>query len=99
MLWTIVLAQGYVGLEQNINYLVKGYNTAGDGFGGMDNNCFGVSLVTVLGPAMALMISSKTWCQPLPRRRGRGADPAHDLLTFSRGAMVGPASRWPSPRS
>jgi putative inorganic carbon (hco3(-)) transporter len=89
MLWTIVLAQGYVGLEQNINYLVKGYNTAGEGFGGMDNNCFGVSLLTVLGPAMALMISSKTWYW-----RGLAAASAalilHTiLLTFSRGAMVG----------
>ncbi len=89
MLWTIVLAQGYVGLEQNINYVVKGYNTAGEGFGGMDNNCFGVSLVTVLGPALALMISSKTWIL----RALAGAAAALILhttfLTFSRGAMLG----------
>ena len=89
MLWTIVLCQGYVGFEMHINYLVKGYNTAAEGFGGMDNNCFGASLVTVLGPAIALMISSRT----LAARCLAGAAAAlilHTiLLTFSRGAMVG----------
>jgi probable O-glycosylation ligase (exosortase A-associated) len=89
MLWTIVLSQGYVSLEQNINYVVKGYNTASLGFGGMDNNCFGASLVTVIGPAVALMISSKTWLG----RILAGASAAlilHTIfLTFSRGAMVG----------
>jgi putative inorganic carbon (HCO3(-)) transporter len=89
MLWTLVLAQGYVGLEMNINYLVKGYNTAADGFGGMDNNCFAVSLVTVLGPAIALMISARGWW----KRALAGASAAlilHTiLLTFSRGGMIG----------
>ena len=84
MLWTIVLCQGYVGLEQNINYLLKGYNSAAEGFGGMDNNFFAVSLVTVIGPAIALMISSKTWSARLLA----GAAAAlilHTLfLTFSR---------------
>ena len=89
MLWTIVLAQGYVGFEQNINYVVKGYNTASEGFGGMDNNTFAASLVTVLGPAIALMISSRTWLQ-----RGLAAAAAAlilhtTFLTFSRGAMIG----------
>jgi O-antigen ligase len=89
LLWTIVLTQGYVGFEQNLNYLVKGYNTAADGFGGMDNNCFGVSLVTVLGPAVTLMMSSKTWSA-----RGLAAIATAlmlhtTLLTYSRGAMLG----------
>jgi probable O-glycosylation ligase (exosortase A-associated) len=89
LLWTIVLAQGYVGLEQNMNYLWKGRNSAADGFGGMDNNTFGASLITVLGPAIALMISSKSWYG----RALAGASAAlilHTiLLTFSRGTMVG----------
>jgi probable O-glycosylation ligase (exosortase A-associated) len=89
MLWTIVLTQGYVGFEQNLNYLFKGRNSAADGFGGMDNNSFGASLITVLGPAIALMISSRTlWLRCLA-----GAAAAlilHTiLLTFSRGTMVG----------
>ena len=89
MLWTIVLAQGYVGLEMNINYLMKGYNTAAEGFGGMDNNCFGVSLVTVLGPAVALMISSKTWYARCLAAASAALILHTILLTFSRGAMVG----------
>jgi O-antigen ligase len=89
MLWTIVLAQGYVGLEQNINYVVKGYNTAAEGFGGMDNNCFGVSLVTVLGPAIALMVSSKTWSTRCLAGAAAALILHTTLLTFSRGAMLG----------
>jgi probable O-glycosylation ligase (exosortase A-associated) len=89
LLWTIVLAQGYVGFEQNLNYVFKGFNSAADGFGGMDNNFFAVSLVSVLGPAIALMLSSKTWFS-----RGLAGLAAalilHTiLLTFSRGAMLG----------
>lgn len=89
ILWTIVLCQGYVGFEMNLSYLVKGANRAADGFGGMDNNCFGASLNTVIGPAIALMIASRTWLW-----RGLAGLSAAlilhtTLLTFSRGAMVG----------
>jgi putative inorganic carbon (HCO3(-)) transporter len=88
-LWTMVLCMGYVGFEMNLAYLYKGYNTAATGFAGMDNNCFGVALVTVLGPAVALMVSSPKFWQ-----RGLAALCAalilHTiLLTFSRGAMLG----------
>ncbi len=78
-----------MGFEQNINYVVKGYNTASVGFGGMDNNCFAVSLVTVLGPAMALMISSKTWVLPLLAGAAAALILHTTFLTFSRGAMLG----------
>jgi probable O-glycosylation ligase (exosortase A-associated) len=88
MMWIIVLAQGYVGFEMNLAYL-KGFNIANEGFGGMDNNCFGVSLVTTIGPAIALAIGAKTWWE-----KGLAAAAAAlilhtTLLTFSRGAMVG----------
>jgi len=89
LLWVIVVSQGYVAYEMNMSYFA-GYNRAQDaGFGGMDNNCFGVALVGTLGPAMALVLSSKTW-----KARGVAALCAafilHTiLLTFSRGAMVG----------
>lgn len=89
MLWTIVLCQGYVGFEMNNDYLLKNYNTASAGFGGMDNNCFGVSLVTVLGPAMALMISSKTWKGRVAATLAAAFILHTTLLTFSRGAMLG----------
>jgi putative inorganic carbon (HCO3(-)) transporter len=89
LLWTIVLAEGYVGFEMNLNYLFKGFNSAQEGFGGMDNNFFGVTLVCVIGPALMLMLTSKTWYA----RCLAGASAAlilhTTLLTFSRGAMLG----------
>jgi putative inorganic carbon (HCO3(-)) transporter len=90
LLWIIVGAQGYVGYEMNSSYYQKGYNWAQDvGFGGMDNNCFGISLVATIGPALALAVAARSWM-------ARGAAIACSvlilhtiLLTFSRGAMVG----------
>jgi probable O-glycosylation ligase (exosortase A-associated) len=88
MLWIIVLAMGYVSFEKNLEYL-QGYNIAAEGFGGMDNNCFGVALVSTIGPAMALGLGAKNWYE----RALAGACAAlilhTTLLTFSRGAMVG----------
>lgn len=88
LLWTIVLCQGYVGFEQNLNY-VKGYNTAAIGFGGMDNNFFALSLVTTLGPAIALTLASKKWISRLVAAVATGFILHTILLTFSRGAMIG----------
>src|SRR5260370_36050796 len=72
----------------NLEYL-KGFNVAGDGFGGVDKHWFGVSLVSTIGPAIALGIGAKTWWE-----RGFAAAAVAlilhtTLLTFSRGAMVG----------
>ena len=89
LLWTIVLAQGYVGFEMNLNYLFKGYNSAQEGFGGMDNNFFGVSLVCVIGPALMLMLTSKTWYARAAAAASAALILHTTLLTFSRGAMVG----------
>ena len=88
MLWVIVLAMGYVSFEMNLEYW-RGYNIAGEGFGGMDNNCFGVALVSTIGPAIALGLGARNWYE-----RGLAAVSAAlilhtTLLTFSRGAMVG----------
>jgi probable O-glycosylation ligase (exosortase A-associated) len=89
LLWIIVLAQGYVGFEMNLEYLWRGINVASEGFGGMDNNCFGVSLVTTIGPALVLAVGAKGWRE----RALAGICVAlilhTTLLTFSRGAMVG----------
>jgi putative inorganic carbon (hco3(-)) transporter len=89
LLWTIVLCQGYVGFEQNLNY-VQGFNTAAaGGFGGMDNNFFGLSLVTTLGPAIALTLASRKWWSRLAAAVATGLILHTILLTFSRGAMIG----------
>ena len=88
LMWVIVLAQGYVSFEMNLNYL-SGYNSAADGFGGMDNNCFGVALVTVLGLAMALMLTSQKWYERAAAVVSAALILHTALLTFSRGAMIG----------
>jgi probable O-glycosylation ligase (exosortase A-associated) len=88
MLWVIVLAQGYVGFEMNLAYL-KGYNLAGEGFAGMDNNCFGVALVSTVGPALALVMGAKKWWERLAGTAAAALMLHTILLTFSRGALVG----------
>lgn len=88
LMWVLVIAQGYVGFEMNLAYL-RGWNIAAEGFGGMDNNCFGVALVSTIGPAAALMLGAKKWWEKA-LAAAAGALILHTtLLTFSRGAMVG----------
>lgn len=89
LLWIVVLGQGYVGFELNLSYYLQGYNAAGIGFGGSDNNFLGATLVAVLGPALTLALMTK-------RRSMRALAAAaallilhSTLLTFSRGAMLG----------
>ena len=89
LLWVIVLCQAYVALDMNRMYL-DGYNRAGlEGYGGLDNNSFGISLVTTIGASLGLMLSAKDG-------RSRAVAGAATLLilhtillTFSRGAFVG----------
>jgi hypothetical protein len=88
ILWAIVLAQGYVGFEMNLEYL-RGFNIAAEGFGGMDNNCFGAGLVATIGPAVALAIASRTWIERIAASAAAALILHTILLTFSRGAMVG----------
>jgi len=87
-LWTIVLAQAYVGFEMNLSYL-KGFNVAAEGFGGMDNNFFGASLVSTVGPALALAITSRGWYERAAAYAATALILHTTLLTFSRGAMAG----------
>ena len=89
VLWLMVFAQAWIGYEMNMTYLT-GYNrVAIEGYALMDNNTFGISLVTTLGPAVALALTERNWIV-----RGVAAGAAlvilHTiLLTFSRGAFVG----------
>jgi probable O-glycosylation ligase (exosortase A-associated) len=89
LLWIIVLCEGYVGLEMHSDYYLKGFNHANMGFGAGDNNFFGLALVTVLGPALALAITSRKWYQKLAAGTCAALILHTTLLTFSRGAFVG----------
>jgi O-antigen ligase len=89
LLWVIVGAQAYVGYDLNMSYL-RGTNVAqAQGFGGMDNNSLGISLVASVGVAVGLLLSAR---RPVERLAAASAVLVilHTvLLTFSRGAMVG----------
>jgi putative inorganic carbon (hco3(-)) transporter len=89
LVWVIVLAQGYVAFEMNWTYLRTGANPASIGFGGMDNNFFAVTLITVISLAFTLAIVTERWYERALAGFA-GLLILHTiLLTFSRGAMVG----------
>ena len=91
IVWVVVLAQAYISFEMNLSYY-NGYNQVADvGFGGMDNNSFGISLVTTIGPALALALTEKKWIARLGAARRRADSPcdAADLLARRHGRAVG----------
>jgi hypothetical protein len=89
LLWTVVLCQGYVSLDMNRMYL-DGYNRAHlEGFGGMDNNSLGISLLTVLGGGLGLALSSTSLIAKAVAGGVTLLILHTILLTFSRGAFVG----------
>src|SRR4029079_11958003 len=90
MLWVIVLAQGYVAYDLNESYFIEGYNRLQDaGFGGMDNNPMGISLVTAIGSALALALVAKTRIAQFVAGAAVLFILHATLLSFSRGAMLG----------
>jgi probable O-glycosylation ligase (exosortase A-associated) len=90
MLWIIVLSQGYVAYEMNYSYFVEGQNRVQEfGYGGMDNNSFGIGLAATLASAVALAITSKKWALKGVALACAAFILHTTLLTFSRGAMLG----------
>jgi probable O-glycosylation ligase (exosortase A-associated) len=86
--WTIVLSQGYVAYELNMAYLGGFNRLLIDGFGGMDNNCVAIAMVTGTALAFFLGLGAKTWWQ-----QGlaflSAAMMAHTVLfAMSRGGMI-----------
>jgi O-antigen ligase len=90
LLWIIVASQMYVCYEMNQAYLMQNYNRAFvEGFGGMDNNSFGISLVTTIGASLGLFLSAKTKKAKLVGAVATLLIMHTILLTFSRGSFVG----------
>jgi probable O-glycosylation ligase (exosortase A-associated) len=86
--WVIVLSQGYCAYECNISYL-NGFNQLQlIGFGGVDNNCFAIECVTVIGLAFFLGLYAPGWWRKL-LAFAIAAILAHAvLISFSRGALL-----------
>ena len=90
MLWIIVLSQGYVSWEMNYSYFFEHTNRVHmHGYGGMDNNSFGIGLASTLAAALALAVVAKTWKARIVALVCSGFILHTTLLTFSRGAMLG----------
>lgn len=89
LLWIIVVMQIYVSVDMNRTYLT-GYNRAfAEGFGGMDNNSFGISLVTTAGASLGLFLSAQRGWTKILFGLGTLLIMHTVLLTFSRGSFVG----------
>jgi O-antigen ligase len=86
--WVIAGAAGFLCLDFNLQYFA-GVNQANLGYGGLDNNCLAIALVTCLAPAVFLGLSAKpNWQKAIAF--GCAALIGHAiLLTFSRGGMLG----------
>jgi probable O-glycosylation ligase (exosortase A-associated) len=86
--WVIVICEGYVAFEMNLSYY-GGYNRLQEaGFGGMDNNCNGIAMITVLGFAFFLGSNAPRWWQRAVAL-GCALALAHAVfIAFSRGAML-----------
>src|SRR5437868_6477898 len=86
--WVILLSQGYVAFELNLNYF-GGYNRAFfEGFGGMDNNCVAIAMVTGVGLAFFLGLGAKEWWKKGIALFAAALMGHTILLTFSRGGML-----------
>jgi probable O-glycosylation ligase (exosortase A-associated) len=88
LIWSIVVAQGYLALEFNRWYFSGVNRLAYEGFGGMDNNSNGIALVTCVGLCVFIALyESKLWLRCAAF--GSLALIVHSVLfSFSRGAMI-----------
>ncbi len=87
--WVILLSQAYVALEFNLAYF-GGFNALqAIGFGGMDNNCVAIALVTATGFAFFLgLYAKKHWHRALAF--GSALVMTHAVMfSFSRGGVLG----------
>jgi probable O-glycosylation ligase (exosortase A-associated) len=86
--WVIVLSEGYLALEFN-EFYYDGFNRLTEaGFGGMDNNCNAIALVTCAGMAFFLGLHSKEWWRKT-LAFGAALLMVHAILfSMSRGGML-----------
>jgi probable O-glycosylation ligase (exosortase A-associated) len=86
--WVIMLCQGYVALEMNLSYY-GGFNRVHEiGFGGMDNNCVAIAMVTGVGLAFFLALSEAIWWRRLLALISAVLMVHTILFSFSRGGLL-----------
>jgi probable O-glycosylation ligase (exosortase A-associated) len=86
--WVILLSQGYVALEMNRAYL-DGFNWVKEiGFGGMDNNCVAIGMVSAAGLAFFFGLHAERWWAKLLALAAAALMAHVVFLSFSRGGML-----------
>lgn len=86
--WVIVLAQGYLAYEFNVQYYERGIIESEFYFGGLDNNGIAITMVTSTGLAFFLGLHESTWWRKA-LALGLAALMAHVVLfSMSRGGML-----------
>lgn len=61
LVWVILLSQGYVAFELNLQFYQRGLSLVEEGFGSMDNNSVAIAMVTGVGLAFFLGMSADRW--------------------------------------
>ena len=90
MMWVIVGAHGYIALDMNQWYYLKGFNYVHEsGYGYMDNNSFGLSLVIAVGLGIALALGARRRWEQLLALLCIALMLSTIMLTYSRGSMLG----------
>ncbi len=88
LVWVILLSQGFVALQLHL-YYYGGYNMAAEeGFGGMDNNCLAIAMVTGVGLAFFLGMGAKEWWKKAVAFGCAGLMAHVILFSYSRGGML-----------
>ncbi len=87
--WVILLSLAYPAFHLNQMYF-SGYNQLKEeGFGGVDNNCYAIALVTCTGLAGFLFWHSERWWQKAVAAASTAFMVHAVLFSFSRGGMLG----------
>ena len=87
--WVIMLSQAYVALELNRAYLGGFNRVAVNGFGGMDNNCVSIAMVTGAGLAFFLGLHEQVWWRKWGAFAAAGLMAHIPMIAMSRGGMLG----------
>src|SRR5579883_2940648 len=87
--WLILVCHGYVAYDLNMSYF-SGFNRLQEiGFGGVDNNCMGIALVTCIGLGIFLGLGTPGVWQKATAGLCIAFMVHAVLFSFSRGAMLG----------
>ena len=86
--WVILLSEGFLAFEFNLWFFAGDNRLRDEGFGGMDNNCNAIALVTCLGLAGFLFFGCRLWWQKAIALGAAGFMAHAVMFTFSRGGML-----------